>query len=183
MQSYKGKFSGRLGRTGRAFAFAALAAFAAGSAQAAEVVCLGASWVQGQGVWPNEAFPAQLEAMLHAKGINVAVANAGVSGDTAAGALARFDGAVDASTRVLVMGTGGGNDRRYGISSEETKANQDQILAKARARGIKVVDARRLFSALPNSARQGDKLRHPNAEGHRILAAELLPLVIAALRK
>ena len=56
-------------------AFVALTALGGGAAQAAEVVCLGASYVQGWGVAPNEAFPAQLEAMLHAKGINVAVAN------------------------------------------------------------------------------------------------------------
>jgi acyl-CoA thioesterase-1 len=183
MRSHNGGLSIRVRKNLCALAFAALAAFAAGSARAAEVVCLGASYVQGKGVAPSEAFPAQLEAMLHAKGINVAVANAGVSGDTTAGALARFDSAVDASTRVLVMGAGALNDRRYGYKPEESKANQDQILAKARARGIKVVDALRLFSALPDSARQGDNLRHPNAEGDRILAAELLPLVIAALRK
>jgi acyl-CoA thioesterase-1 len=167
----------------RALAFVALTALGGGAAHAAEVVCLGASYVQGWGVAPNEAFPAQLEAMLHAKGINVAVANAGVSGDTTAEVLARFDSAVDASTRVLVMGAGPLNDRRHGYTPQESKANQDQILAKARARGIKVVDALRLFSKLPDSARQGDSFRHPNAEGDRILAAELLPLVIAALRK
>ncbi|MGO9773906.1 MAG: GDSL-type esterase/lipase family protein [Roseiarcus sp.] len=183
MQSHNGRLSIRVRKNLCGLAFVALTALGGGAAQAAEVVCLGASYVQGWGVAPNEAFPAQLEAMLHAKGINVAVANAGVSDDTTAGALARFDSVVDASTRVLVMGIGPLNDRRYGYTPEESKANQDQILAKARARGIKVVDALRLFSKLPDSARQGDNLRHPNAEGDRILAAELLPQVIAALRK
>jgi acyl-CoA thioesterase I len=179
MQACKGGSSTRIMKT---LVLVVLGTLVASAAQAAEVVCLGASYVQGWGVAPNEAFPAQLEMMLHAKGINVSVANAGLSGDTVAGALARFDSAVDASTKVLVMGAGGLNDRRHGVSPEETNANKNGILAKARARGIKVVDAVRFMRALPDSARQGDKLRHPNAEGHRILAAELLPLVIAALR-
>lgn len=182
MQSHKGKFSGQLGRTARAFVFAALAAFATGSARAAEVVCLGASGTQGYGLSPNEAFPAQLEAMLHAKGVNVTVANAGVSGDTTAGMLARFDGSVDSSTRVLVL-QAGTNDRRDHFQPEETKANLDQIRAKAAARHIKVIDAQKFIAALPDSARLGDKIGHPNAEGDRIVAAALLPLVIAGLRK
>jgi acyl-CoA thioesterase-1 len=143
MQSHYGALSIGVRKDLFAVVFVGLAALGSSAARAAEVVCLGASYVQGWGVSPNEAFPAQLEAMLHARGINVAVANAGVSGDTTAGALARFDSAVDASTRVLVMGAGGINDRRFGYGPEATKANQQQIFAKARARGIKVVDALR----------------------------------------
>jgi acyl-CoA thioesterase I len=102
MRSHNGGLSIRVRKKLFALAFVALAALGGGAAQAAEVVCLGGSAVQGYGVAPNEAFPEQLEAMLHAKGINVAVANAGLTSDTTAGELARFDGVVDASTRVLV---------------------------------------------------------------------------------
>ena len=182
MRPRNGKRSIWPGTTVRALALAAMAALAAGSARAAEVVCLGASGTQGYGLASNEAYPAQLEAMLRAKGINVAVANAGVSGDTTAGMLARFDGAVDGSTRVLVLQVGT-NDARDRYKPEEIKANVDAIRASAAARHIKVIDAQRFIRALPDSARLGDKFHHPNAEGDRMVAAALLPLVIAALRK
>jgi hypothetical protein len=45
-----------------------------------------------------------------------------------------------------------------------------------------MIDAQRFIAALPDSARLGDAIGHPNAEGDRIVAAALLPLVIAALR-
>ena len=73
-----------------AAAFVALAALGVGAAQAAEVVALGASNTYGQGVARGEDFPAQLEKILRAKGLGVTVANAGVSGDTTAGMLARL---------------------------------------------------------------------------------------------
>jgi acyl-CoA thioesterase-1 len=177
MRSHNGGLSIRVRMNLRALAFVALTALGGGAAQAAEVVCLGASGTQGYGLSPNEAFPAQLEAMLHAKGVNVTVSNAGVGGDTTAGMLARFDDAVDSSTRVLVLqrGTNDSRDRikakrgTYGsrdpIKPEETKANIDQIRAKAAARHIKVIDAQKLIAALPDSARLGDEIgiRTPRA--------------------
>lgn len=166
----------------RVLALAGMTFLAAGFARAAEVVCLGASGTEGYGLSPSEAYPAQLEAMLHSKGVNVSVANAGVSGDTTAGMLGRFDSAVDGSTRVLVLQVGT-NDARQNYSPDEIKANVQAIRAKAAARHIKVIDAQRFIHALPNSARLGDAIGHPNAEGDRIVAAELLPLVVAALRK
>jgi acyl-CoA thioesterase-1 len=52
----------------------------------AQVVALGASNTEGKGVGSSEAFPAQLQAMLRAKGAAMVVTNAGVSGDTTGGA-------------------------------------------------------------------------------------------------
>jgi len=196
MQSYNGAQSIRARMNLSALAFVALAALGSEAACAAEVVCLGASGTQGYGLSSNEAFPAQLETMLHAKGINVTVSNAGIGGDTTAGMLARFDSVVDSSTRVLVLQRGSNDSRdkiekikhgdavvsRDKIAPAETKANIDQIRAKAAARHIKVIDAQRFIAALPDSARLGDAIGHPNAEGDRIVAAALLPLVIAALR-
>jgi len=65
----------------------------------AQVVCLGASNTAGKGVLPGEAYPAQLEAMLQAKGYSGRVSNQGVSGDTTGGMLARLDTAAPAGTR------------------------------------------------------------------------------------
>src|ERR1700748_1853073 len=80
---------------------------AGGLAHAATVVALGASNTFGKGVSPGESYPAQLEAMLHAKGINASVANAGINGDTTGGMLARLDSAVPQGTSVVILQPGG----------------------------------------------------------------------------
>jgi hypothetical protein len=61
------------------------------TAQAATVVALGASNTFGKGVARGQAYPAQLEALLRAKGLNTHVVNAGINGDTTGGMLARLD--------------------------------------------------------------------------------------------
>ena len=75
--------------------------FAAQSADAATVVALGASNTYGKGVARNEAFPAQLEAILRAKGLNVNVINAGINGDTTEGMLQRLDSVVPNGTKAI----------------------------------------------------------------------------------
>src|SRR3979411_3551464 len=70
------------------------------AAQAATVVALGASNTFGKGVSRSQASPAQLEALLRAKGLNARVVNAGINGDTTGGMLARLDRGVPKGTRV-----------------------------------------------------------------------------------
>ena len=65
----------------------AIFAFASASADAATIVALGASNTYGKGVARNQAYPAQLEAILRAKGTNVRIVNAGINGDTTEGML------------------------------------------------------------------------------------------------
>ena len=72
----------------------------------AQVVCLGASNTAGKGVSQQEAYPAQLEAMLRARHYDGRVANAGVSGDTTWGMLNRLDAAVPDGTRVVILQPG-----------------------------------------------------------------------------
>src|SRR5271169_6480528 len=79
-------------------------------AHAATVVALGASNTFGKGVSRNQAYPAQLEALLRARGLGVHVVNAGVNGDTTGGMLARLDHVVPKGTSVVVLQPGG-NDR------------------------------------------------------------------------
>lgn len=175
--------AGSLGRLVRRQMVALLAvcglAFAAiGAADAAEVVALGASNTYGKGVNRSEDFPAQLEAMLHGKGLRVSVANAGVNGDTTAGMLSRFDGAVDGSTRVLLLQPGG-NDFRKGVGGERG-SNVSAIMAKAAQRHIRVVMVENgMFRGLPH---QVDGV-HLTPDGYRMLAAALLPRVMGGLRK
>ena len=126
----------------------------------------------------NEAFPAQLETMLHAKGINVTVSNAGIGGDTTAGMLARFDSVSRHFDARAGAATGQqrqsrqdrkdqarGRRRQQGQNRAETKANIDQIRAKAAARHIKVIDAQRFIAALPDSQGWGmqSDIRTPRA--------------------
>lgn len=147
-------------------------------AVAAEVVALGASNTYGKGVNRGEDFPSQLEAMLHAKGLHASVANAGVNGDTTAGMLSRFDGAVDGSTRVLLLQPGG-NDARKGVGDERA-SNISTIVARASQRHIKVVMVENgMFRGLPH---QVDG-QHLTPEGYRMLAAALLPRVIGGLHR
>jgi len=149
-----------------------------GVADAAEVVALGASNTYGKGVNRGEDFPAQLEAMLHGKGLRVSVANAGINGDTTAGMLSRFDGSVDGSTRVLVLQPGG-NDFRKGVG-DQRGSNISAILAKASQRHIRVVMVENgMLGGLPH---QVDG-QHLTPDGYRRLAAALLPRVVGGLRK
>jgi acyl-CoA thioesterase-1 len=114
----------------RVFLLLAAALFSAAAAHA-QIVALGASNVAGKGVSSSEAFPAQLERMLAAKGYNAHVANAGVNGNTNADLLARLDQAVPAGTKVVLLGTLGGryNARRLGQGDQQ--AEFASIIGKA----------------------------------------------------
>src|SRR5665647_2716997 len=107
--------------------------FAAQPAGAATVVALGASNTYGKGVARNQAFPAQLEAILRAKGFNVRVINAGINGDTTEGMLRRMDHVVPNGTGAVILQPGG-NDGRKG-SPDRTA----EIRSRLSARGIQVI--------------------------------------------
>ena len=101
------------------------------------IVALGDSLTAGFGIKRSEAFPARLEARLKAIGYQVRIANAGLSGDTSAGALARFDFAVPSGTDGLLLAIGA-NDMLQGRSPEDAKRAIEAILVRAKARGLRV---------------------------------------------
>jgi acyl-CoA thioesterase I len=68
------------------------------AASTVNIVALGASNTAGKGVGSDQAFPAQLEAMLRAKGYDAHVTNAGVNGDTTSGMLGRLNTSVPDGT-------------------------------------------------------------------------------------
>jgi acyl-CoA thioesterase-1 len=144
----------------------------------AQIVALGASNVAGRGVGSSEAFPAQLERMLAAKGYNVHIVNAGISGDTNAGMLGRLDQAVPEGTKIVLLGAIGGtyNARRLGLGDQ--KAEYASIVARLRSRGIKIIQV--TGSGIGKKYLQADGT-HLTAEGHAALAAQLLPSVVRAL--
>jgi acyl-CoA thioesterase I len=117
----------------QALAFAAVLATAShAAARELRLVALGDSLTAGLGLSPGKAFPDRLEAALRAKGWDVKVINAGVSGDTAADGLARYDWAVPQDADALMVELGA-NDMLRGMKPEATKATLAAILGKARA--------------------------------------------------
>lgn len=119
------------------------------SADAPEVVALGDSLTAGYGLPEGEGFVPQLQAWLHAQGSDAVVTNAGVSGDTSAGGLARLDWSLTPGTDALIVALGG-NDLLRGLDPAATRANLDAILGQARARGLPV-----LLIGLPGPANFG----------------------------
>lgn len=119
----------------------ALAQGADAAERTIRILAFGDSLTQGYGVPPGLDFPTRLEAALKAKGLKIAVVNAGVSGDTSAGGLARLDwslgdakNAPDAAIVEL-----GANDGLRGLAPSEMEKNLDGILGKLKARNIPVL--------------------------------------------
>lgn len=108
------------------------------AAEPVQVVALGDSLTAGYGLAEGEGFVPQLQDWLKANGSDAVVANAGVSGDTTAGGLARLDWALTPEADAVIV-TLGGNDMLRGLPPSEARANLDGILAKAQARGLPVL--------------------------------------------
>ena len=127
-------------QTRRTFLAGALsAAPAAVFAQGAPVVTLlGDSITAGFGLPASAALPAQLQAELRRLGSRAVIRGAGVSGDTTAGGLARVDFSVQRDTSLCLVALGG-NDLLQGLDPRRTRANLEKILARLKARKIRVV--------------------------------------------
>ncbi len=95
------------------------------------VVVFGDSLSAGMGVDKSAAYPAVLEQLARAQGLDLAVFNAGVSGDTSAGGLRRLDWSLRQPFDVFVLELGA-NDGLRGIDPGETKRNLQAIIDKVR---------------------------------------------------
>jgi len=104
-------------------------------ARTLHIVAFGDSLTAGLGLPPGQAFPEVLRRALRAKGYEVDVVNAGVSGETAEDGLARFDWSVPADTDALIVELGA-NDMLRGMAPEGAKAALSAILDKAKAAHI-----------------------------------------------
>lgn len=102
------------------------------------IVVLGDSLTAGLGLSPAEAYPALLQQKIDEAGYRYEVVNAGVSGDTSAGALSRLEWSLDGDVRILIVAIGG-NDGLRGLPVAELKRNLESIIARARARRIAVL--------------------------------------------
>ena len=108
------------------------------SARALHLVALGDSLTAGYGLPPGQGFTDALEKALRAKGLDVEVGDAGVSGDTAADGLARFDWGVPEGTDAAIVELGA-NDMLRGQDPAAAKAALSEILGRLRARKIPVL--------------------------------------------
>jgi acyl-CoA thioesterase-1 len=138
-----GKRGHKVQRLAAVFAIAGLVLlWMAGSLSAAErtikVVAFGDSLTAGYQLPASAAFPVQLELALKAKGIAADIVNAGVSGDTASGGLARLDWSVPAGTDAVILELGA-NDMLRGIDPKVTRAAIDGILRRLNERGTVVL--------------------------------------------
>ena len=117
--------------------FVALFSVAA-HAKTIHIVAFGDSLTAGYNLRNGLDFATQLEAALRKKGHDVKVSNAGVSGDTTSGGLARFDWAIPADTDAVVLELGA-NDALRGISPAIARKNLSAILDKLKGREISVL--------------------------------------------
>lgn len=137
MQSSYGKRCAGVKARVLAAAFWACVAQPAG-ADTIRIVALGDSLTAGYGLPAEAAFPARLERALRARGHAVTIANAGVSGDTATGGLARLDWSVPNGTDAVIVELGA-NDALRGIDPKATRAALETIVKRLRERRIAVL--------------------------------------------
>ena len=156
-----------------ALAFAA-ATIAMMSFAQAQVVVIGASNSAGKGVSPSEAWPAQLQSMLAAKGSSLQISSAAVSGQTTGGALAGLSSSLPAGTKIVLMAQGTQNDMKKGVSHEDAMANKKAMNQFLKERGIRVINVLPIIHSMTRqpSLLQADHI-HMTAEGHRKVAAQL----------
>jgi acyl-CoA thioesterase-1 len=125
----------------------------AGSAQAEPLVllALGDSLTAGYGLPADQSFPAQLERRLAKDGLKVKVVNAGLSGDTSAGGLARLDWVLSGPKADAAIVELGANDALRGLPPAKMKENLDAVVQRLQQRRVKVLLAGML--APPNLGR------------------------------
>lgn len=133
----KFKITDLLSAMALASAFAGIAAGSA-AAEPVSIVALGDSLTAGYGLDPGQAFPEQLERALQQRGLDVTVANAGVSGDTASDGLARLEWSVPADAAIVIVELGA-NDALRGIDPAITRKALSEIVSKLQGRGQTVL--------------------------------------------
>jgi lysophospholipase L1-like esterase len=174
------------------FVVAVTTLFSAATAFAeVRIVALGDSGIRGKGVPESQAYPAQLEAALRARGHQVTVTNQGVNGDTTAGVLGRLDSAVPPGTNIVILKIGINDLVNYHVSPDAIAANKRKIVDRLRAKGAEVylledmqqgiVDQADLHvesSRVPNSTSW-----HLTPAGYAIVVRRTLPAIEALVRK
>jgi acyl-CoA thioesterase-1 len=102
------------------------------------IVAFGDSLTSGPGLRPDQTYPALLQQRISSEGGDYRVINAGVSGDTSTDALLRFDDALVADTRIVIIAIGA-NDGLRGVPVATVEGNIAAMIERAQARGINVL--------------------------------------------
>ena len=168
----------RLGRAVLAAIAALICASAGVNAAPLRIVAIGASNTHGWYVGNRGAYPAQLQALLRAKGIDAQVSNAGVPFETTGMMLRRIDKDVPDGTDIVILEPGG-NDRRFFGTKEQRAANIAEMERRVQARSMSVIV---YDEEMPLRYRALD-LMHFTHEGHAIIAAALLPRVMEIVER
>ncbi len=161
----------------RNIGLATIVSIGAAKAEPLTIAALGDSLTQGYGLTPNDGFVPQLQRWLDGQGADVALLNAGVSGDTTAGGLSRIAWTLTPDVDALIVALGG-NDLLRGIDPAVSRANLDGILSEAGARDLPVLligmdappnygaDFEAAFDTMyPELAETHGTLHHPNFLG------------------
>ncbi len=150
-------------------------------AETVTVAALGDSLTQGYGLPLDQGFVPQLESWLVARGLDVTVINAGVSGDTSAGGLARVGWTLGAEVDAMIVELGA-NDMLRGLDPALTRANLAGILDVARMQGVDVllVEVPAAGNFGPDYKAEFDAIFPDLAARHGV---ELFPDFFAALRE
>lgn len=124
----------------RSKVLSALLLLCATTAQADRVhlLALGDSLTQGYGLLEQDGFVPQLRSWLAERGHDVRIVNAGVSGDTTAGGLARVEWSLTPEIQGMIVALGG-NDLLRGIDPAVSRGNVEGILKVAKAHGLEVL--------------------------------------------
>ena len=168
------------------------------AARPLHIVAFGDSATSGWLVARQDAYPAQLQALLRKKGYDVVVENAGVPGDTTAGALKRFDAAIGPDTDIAIVEFGT-NDLRMRVPAARMRANLSEILRTLHQRNIEAMlvglgslDLMAVARAngvpyaqwkLPPGKYRARDHAHFNREGYAIVIARMLPDVEALIAR
>lgn len=103
-----------------------------------QIVAFGDSLTAGYRLTPDQAFPVRLAAKLKARGHDVAVANAGVSGDTTAAGRARLDWSIPDGTDAVILELGA-NDALRGLPPDQARANLEAMITSLKAKGAEIL--------------------------------------------
>jgi acyl-CoA thioesterase I len=168
----------RLGRAVLAAIAALICASAAVNAAPLRIVAIGASNTHGWYVGNRGAYPAKLQALLRAKGIDAQVTNAGVPFETTGMMLRRIDRDVPNGTDIVILQPGG-NDRRFLVPPGWRAENIAEMERRLKARSISVIV---YDEVMPLQYRALD-LIHFTEQAHAIIAAALLPRVMEIVER
>lgn len=113
------------------------------------VLFFGTSLTAGLGLEPDQAYPSLIEKKALEDGVPIKVVNAGLSGETTAGALRRIDWVLRAPADVIVI-EGGANDALRGLPPDDARANLEQLIAAVRAKQPQAKIALVQMEAPPN---------------------------------